>query len=1162
MAVNRNGLKVVIFRRNGNAACGISYSDGNSNFDTSTNFLGIINYYTELTAEIDTSGAEENLTNWHYREYVKWRSPDNSGIKSDATYTINDDVTQNEIEFYSSLNGSSNGTLVYTQAYSYPTSVTAHAGDTELTLLDVTIPVDLKGLVNSVGANGVRIVFPRNATQKWNVPSSLKKTAPLFSSNTSVSVKFWQVGSYTWNNYFILNFPTATNPCFPILEPESGKTPNGDIRIGGTVDFGTNTDTSVSAYTSQLGYHLQNVSGGGTTCPSSSATNAFSMYNAPVSVVTSSSMYVEESPSDFETRLNTTNPSSIGGIGGGIVKICGIGQMTGARPSILLPDNAMALQTGFFMMPPKYGFKDPTYSYSRWQRADIDAFTLGNPSLYGFYSFYNDYYAVALQHWHMPAYNIRTLNASIQLEWTIDNWQTSYLTRKEPLSLSGSSDSNFYPRPTTDASYKATIGYYDDPNDGYKQFEFPADTDVSFKSHFFFEDENGVEQEVVLADTVVSHTPAALVIATPLNVVSNDEWNKIEFTTDPINDHLPSGYTMSTQGYDVAGAGYFGISAKNGTVYYEWKPGTSRYANYVHSYTNLHYRYGSDNISQWYPNNDPVRLYGPIYYSNTNKNDIQNFWTYGVKAVAEMQEKVAGQSAAWLTAVDKNTTPPIMEVLYDASAYVGRYNTSVEEPILRGLTMYYGYVWFIQSTTHYILISSADGEKTATQMEPISQQSFTNNYPINFIDYNFTKRTVLPSITPPAPLSSFSLTSLETIQATESATANFNIVANINDNASVVFKHQDQAVQNTTNRTFTYDTEDIVLTLQTRYSTDGGTTFTAWETLASTVKPVSGENTATLSISGLPMGSSIVAQCRQKYIYEDGNNFTPKTVYSEPSEVNFDTPPNPPAVSLSSQSYSDVSMSPLLTFTYTQDGINLLDGSTLESQYRYSIDGGNTYTNWATFGTNSDVGTFTVGTTGVTLADLANTLPFDTSILFEFRAVKTTADNVELTSLSDTLTVITDSMPANAVTYSVSYDELRRSTISITVNTLWVATTKKLEVTLTNTDTSVASTRVHPLVTNWGVQTQTFTYDLLDSIGSDDILPADNYQIDIELSNPAQNRTVLSLTDNFVTPRPILGLAIDGVGNKKYITDIATTEPNETLAPAKLDVSYKRFITK
>ena len=337
--------------------------------------------------------------------------------------------------------------------------------------------------------------------------------------------------------------------------------------------------------------------------------------------------------------------------------------------------------------------------------------------------------------------------------------------------------------------------------------------------------------------------------------------------------------------------------------------------------------------------------------------------------------------------------------------------------------------------------------------------------------------------------------------------------------------------------------------LETRYSLDSGNTWSNWV--------LSGEthNDGTsidATISGLPFNSHVVVQGRQYWVEEGG--------YSVVDEIEFDTPPNPPEVTLSSQTWSDMSMSPIINFTYEQSGVNLLDGSTLESMYRFSTDGGNTYNNWTTFGTNSAQGAFTAGTTGVSLADLPNTLPFGTEIIFQFRAVKTTVDSVVLTSATDELTIITDDLPANAVTVAESYDALRRETMSIQVDTLWISTAKSLTITVTDDDTSTVISRLTTIVNPWGVTTQTFTHQLFDN--ATPVLPAHDYTISVVLRNEAQNRTVLSTTKSITTPRPILGIAIAPNGVQSYITDIATTEPNETLTSSKLDVSYKRFIIK
>lgn len=355
----------------------------------------------------------------------------------------------------------------------------------------------------------------------------------------------------------------------------------------------------------------------------------------------------------------------------------------------------------------------------------------------------------------------------------------------------------------------------------------------------------------------------------------------------------------------------------------------------------------------------------------------------------------------------------------------------------------------------------------------------------------------------------------------------------------------------------------LISHLETRYSLDNGTTWTNWELTGQTE---GNGYTITSNITGLPAGQHVIVQGRQ--YWREGSWYSPI------DELEFDTPPLPPDIDYLQQTLIPMFASQRIQFGYEQTGVNLLDGSTLECQYRWSSNGGQTWNeDWTTFATNSDSGTFWVGQNADNATPATLYLPFDTDVLFEFRAKKTTADNVEMISDSATMTIHTDEFPETRL--NVSFDPLNRENLTVTFDwnysgklTGLVGWRWRMWLVIDNTKTGAANrirvtgsggsdaipsgtTKVFPLNVDSG---------LVGDASSQNLFPNLQFTLGANFYRPGSSRTLpggASYTG--VTPRPILGLAIDENGNQKKITDIAMTDINESLSSNKLDLTYKRF---
>ena len=241
------------------------------------------------------------------------------------------------------------------------------------------------------------------------------------------------------------------------------------------------------------------------------------------------------------------------------------------------------------------------------------------------------------------------------------------------------------------------------------------------------------------------------------------------------------------------------------------------------------------------------------------------------------------------------------------------------------------------------------------------------------------------------------------------------------------------------------------------------------------------------------------------------------------------TAPNPVVVTLMDISEDLLTATETATMHFTQQDINLSTGSSLTPQYRYSVDGGTTYSAWIDLDTDEPDGDFDI--TG---------LPFETEITVQTR----TLYFIDQYIYGQTVTFTTDQNPHVITGFSWTFDELRRTQVTwnVTINGSFTKTVtltiKGHTVTLINnsTDTTGSATESLPSV----------------------YVPNETLQYTITVLS-ANNEVIETKTASMTMPRPIIGLTIDPEGTKRYITDIVKYGGSDNTGELKYDDTYTRF---
>ena len=201
--------------------------------------------------------------------------------------------------------------------------------------------------------------------------------------------------------------------------------------------------------------------------------------------------------------------------------------------------------------------------------------------------------------------------------------------------------------------------------------------------------------------------------------------------------------------------------------------------------------------------------------------------------------------------------------------------------------------------------------------------------------------------------------------------------------------------------------------------------------------------------------------------------------------------------------------------------------SSLTPKYRYSTDGGTTWSAWTSLGVDTIDQNFNI--TG---------LPFNTLITVESKTTGVRDSTVS------TMTFRTSPEPVLIDSFDWSFDELRRQTITwklrirsgYTVAKNAVLTIKSHNVTLMNNSTALSSD----------------TNESLPAIYK----PNETLAWSLTVSTTGITQTI---TGEITMPRPILGLIIGPDGVKKYITDMVKAGGSVSSDDFLFDVRYDKF---
>lgn len=193
------------------------------------------------------------------------------------------------------------------------------------------------------------------------------------------------------------------------------------------------------------------------------------------------------------------------------------------------------------------------------------------------------------------------------------------------------------------------------------------------------------------------------------------------------------------------------------------------------------------------------------------------------------------------------------------------------------------------------------------------------------------------------------------------------------------------------------------------------------------------------SKNGGSSGQGFTITGNTKYYYGGYATNTQKTSSTVAGTIYLPCPPLS-ALSLSSQTYSAYNkVSATFSYTRQSDG----GAETRTGYYRYSIDGGTTYTNWASFGTVSNTtGTFSV------------TLPTSTSVIMQ--AKLTTPNGGSSSTKSVTITTKTTHTAPNFSNFA--YQDTSSAAIALTGNNqIFIQSQSQPRVTISTANKATAN---------------------------------------------------------------------------------------------------------
>lgn len=241
------------------------------------------------------------------------------------------------------------------------------------------------------------------------------------------------------------------------------------------------------------------------------------------------------------------------------------------------------------------------------------------------------------------------------------------------------------------------------------------------------------------------------------------------------------------------------------------------------------------------------------------------------------------------------------------------------------------------------------------------------------------------------------------------------------------------------------------------------------------------------------------------------------------------TLPEPALITLVSQTLDGQTGSITATMEAFQAGVGRVGGA-LTIEYSYSLDDGTTWSSWTSLTADTVLQQFPL--TG---------LPFDTKV-----SIRTRTTSSHGTSGVFTMSFYTDEASALIEDFSWSFDELRRNTIT------W-----RIEVISALTDAKNATLTIKNHTINL-MSSQTALVATVDESLPTYYTPNETLAYSVTLSVPNTQLTQ-TITGQITMPRPILGLAIDQNGVKRYITDAVKAGGQSATDDFNFDARYDKF---
>lgn len=207
------------------------------------------------------------------------------------------------------------------------------------------------------------------------------------------------------------------------------------------------------------------------------------------------------------------------------------------------------------------------------------------------------------------------------------------------------------------------------------------------------------------------------------------------------------------------------------------------------------------------------------------------------------------------------------------------------------------------------------------------------------------------------------------------------------------------------------------------------------------------------------------------------------------------------------------------------------DASDLTPEYRYSTDGGDTWSDWAPL-------TPELKDQNITLPGL----PLDTDVIIETRTKGASYSDVR------SMQFHTSAAPNIIESLTWTYDELRRNTIT------WHL---KIKDGWTLPKTAVLNLKNHNV-------TLTFNSDKITATATESLpkVYKPNEELKWTVTLTAEAGFTQELSGDIVLARPILGLVIGPDGTKRYITDMVKAGGADHTDDFQYDARYDRFLVK